>query len=127
MNPTSPSPKQQLAVWWVIWAAFQSGIVVIYYFLGRDAAATGSALAIWPLAFVPVLLSGAVRWAVLPMFHDAQKALPFFVLGLALAEVTCFLGIFVFPAHKIPLFAASVLGILQFMPLFATRYFDHPE
>jgi len=69
-------------------------------------------------------MSGAVRWSVLPMLKDAQKALPVFVVGIALAEMSCFLGLFIFPSHQMPLFIASVLGIFQFIPLFVGRYFN---
>ena len=111
-------------VWWILWAAFQVGIVVLFFLLRKPQAST-QPTELWQVGFLPVLLSGAVRWSVLPMFKDAQKALPIFVLGIALAEMSCFLGLFIFPSHQLPLFIASVLGIFQFIPVFTGRYFEN--
>ena len=122
MNP-QPNSQQQRVVWWILWGAFQTGIVVIYFFLGKSVT-PGPASAFWQVGFLPVLISGAVRWSVLPHFKDAQKALPIFIMGIALAELSCFLGLFVFPAHRLPLFIASVIGIAQFIPIYFGRYFE---
>ena len=64
-----------------------------------------------------------IRWVVLPRIGNAQAALALFMFGLAIAEATCFLGLFIFPAHKQELFALSVLGIVQFVPHFARRFY----
>jgi hypothetical protein len=118
--------KQQWTVWWFVWAAFQSGIFVIYHFLGSKggAAAPAGDASVWMAGFLPVAISAVIRWGVLPRVQTVQAALPMFVVGLALAEMACFLGVFVFPAHRQELFALSVAGIFQFMPFFARRYFD---
>jgi hypothetical protein len=122
--------KQQLAVWWFLWAAFQTGIVVLFYVLGGKGAPVKPAADgswIWLAAAGPCLASVVVRWLVLPRFSTAQTALPFFIMGIALAEATCFLGLFIFPAHKQDLFLLSFLGILQFVPFFARRFFPADE
>ena len=121
MSP-QPTPQQQRVVWWILWAVFQIGIVVIYFFLGKPMTSVPTS-AFWQVGFFPVLISGAVRWSVLPQFKDAPKALPIFIIGIALAELSCFLGLFVFPAHRLPLFIASVIGIFQFIPIYFGRYF----
>jgi hypothetical protein len=119
-----PTPQQQIIVWWVLWAAFQSGILVIYFFLGQAQSFTPTdEPTLWQLAFLPVLISGAIRWSLLPQLNDATKALPCFIVGIALAEMSCFLGIFIFPSHKLPLFVASAAGIFQFIPIYAGRYY----
>ena len=46
-----------------------------------------------------------------------------FVAGIAFAEASCFLGLFIFPAHQKELFILSALGILQFIPFFARRFY----
>lgn len=130
MDPAPPSsPKQQLLVWWVLWAAFQIGIFFLYFFLSRPASAAAPSVESlpWVIGAVPVFLSAILRWIVLPRFRDAVSALPIFLIGIALAEATCFLGLFLFPAHQRDLFILSVLGIAQFVPFFAQRYFENPE
>lgn len=120
-------PKQQLVVWWVLWAAFQMGVVMIFFVLGGGfATAEFPSLSFgpWMLGLVPCLVSSSIRWSVLPGKTSAQVALPFFVIGLAMAEATCVLGIFVFPAHRLLLFLVGFLSILQFAPGFAGRYFE---
>src|SRR6478609_12061205 len=102
MNP-------QLLVWWTLWAAFQVGIFMIYFFLGKfSSGGAASAESItWLAAIAPVLFSAVIRWVILPRVAAATAALPLFIAGIALAEVTCFLGIFIFPPHKLELFILS--------------------
>jgi hypothetical protein len=118
---TNPQP----VVWWILWAAFQIGIVIFYQFLGGPggrAEQPGSDSSAWLAGFVPFLLSAANRWLVLPRIKAVQQALAGFVVGIALAEACCFLGLFIFPAHKLELFVISFIGIFQYMPFFAGRY-----
>jgi len=118
-------PKQQVLVWWVLWGAFQSGLFMIYFMLrGTSIQATpvsGSSL-LWLAAAIPVLLSAIIRWLVLPHARNSQGALQIFIIGICLAEATCFLGLFLFPAHNLALFVISALGIFQYLPYFAGRY-----
>lgn len=72
---------------------------------------------------MPVVLSVVVRWLVLPRAVIPQLALPLFIVGIALAEATCFFGLFIFPEHKQALVLTSALGIFQFIPLFARRFY----
>jgi hypothetical protein len=128
MESPSPNQQQQRVVWWALWTAFQAGIVIIYVVLGKQTPASlPHEPGLWQLGFIPVLISGAIRWSLLPMMKDALRGLPFFIVGIALAEATCFIGLFVFPSHKTELFAASAIGIFQFIPIFLGRFFDHPE
>src|SRR4051794_21341484 len=113
-----PTQQQQRLVWWILWAAFQIGIVVIYNFLGRAHRSSPEELKPWQLGLVPALISGAIRWSLLPALKDAPKALPFFIVGIAMAEMSCFLGIFIFPSHQIQLFIASFVGIFQLIPIY---------
>jgi hypothetical protein len=120
------SSKQQLVVWWALWAAFQSGIFMFYHFLGRPPAEIerSSGFSSWWMAGItPVAISSIIRWLVLPRITRAQAALPVFVAGIAFAEAACFLGLFIFPAHQKELFILSALGIFQFIPYFARRFY----
>lgn len=118
--------KQQLLVWWVLWAAFQTGVFMLYNLLGSPSAQVSSPAldpSLWFVGIAPVALSVVIRWFVLPRAKSAQSAFPLFVIGIAMAEASCFFGLFLFPAHKQELFLLSVLGILQFVPFFARRFF----
>jgi hypothetical protein len=113
--------KPQVVVWWAMWAAFQAGIFFIYYFLRTPGELAPDSSPVWLAGAVPFLLSVVVRWAVLPRAANARLALPLFVVGIALAEASCFLGLFIFPAHRASLFYLSAAGIFQFIPTFASR------
>jgi hypothetical protein len=118
--------KQQLVMWWALWAAFQSGIFMFYHFLGRPPTelenSSGMSL-VWMAGLAPVAISSIIRWLVLPRVQRAQAALPLFVAGIAFAEAACFLGLFIFPTHQKELFILSALGIFQFVPYFARRFY----
>lgn len=122
--------KRQLIVWWVLWAAFQVGIFMIHYFVGGTHARPASPSPESPLGLAglaPFFAATIVRWILLPRVTSAPPAFPLFLVGIALAEATCFLGIFVFSDHQQLLFAASVLGIFQFIPFFARRFFSDDD
>ncbi len=145
--PSFSSAQRQRLVWWALWAAFQIGIVIIYIFVGMPKSQSpvdvpGLAKhgkvtfsndlvdppakkepVLWQLALIPVLISVVLRWTVLPTIEEPTKALSVMVIGIALAEATCFQGIFIFPSHQFPLFFASAAGIFQFIPIYVGRYF----
>ena len=112
-------------VWWSLWVAFLVAIGCYYQFLGGAQAQSATPVSnssAWLAGLAPLLLSVLIRWLVLPRSHAAQLALAWFVIGIAFAEVCCFLGLFIFPAQKQVLFAMSFVGVFQFMPIFASRY-----
>jgi hypothetical protein len=121
--------RAQMTVWWVLWAAFQAGIVMVYHTLSSatpQPPQTGlGGSSAWFAAIVPLAISAMIRWLVLPGVRIAQTALVLFIVGIAMAESTSFLGLFIFPAHSQDLFVLSVLGIFQFVPFFARRYFPN--
>lgn len=115
----------QLVVWWSMWAAFLFAIVCYYQFLGTapaQSAPPGSNSSAWLASLAPLLLSVIIRWLVLPRISTARPALALFVIGIAFAEMCCFLGLFIFPAHKEALSVMSFIAVFQFMPFFASRY-----
>lgn len=124
--PGKPLPPH--FVWWILWAAFFAGLCQIYYFLAVAPASrpahppADSSPFMAALGLLPLAASIIVRWAILPRMTSRQQALPAFILGIALAEATCYLGIFFFPAFRLPLFVFSLLGIGQFIPVFAKRF-----
>lgn len=126
-GPDASRIRSQLLVWWIIWAAILFGLVAVYVALGRAPART-PALGENPLTglagLAPLFVSIIVRWLVLPRFQDPQRALVMFILGLGLAESCGFLGIFLGGVYKDDIFLLGVLGVAQFMPLFARKLFE---
>ena len=116
--------KGPVLVMWMIWAALQTGVFIIYFVIGGsqpEPAASPMDSALWQLALVPVFISTVVRWFALPSARSFQAGFQCMIIGLATAESACIIGLFVYPAHKEGLFAAGALGILQFIPLYARR------
>jgi hypothetical protein len=122
-DPAAPRRRARLMVWWIIWAGVLGGLVMIYVFLGRtpqprrspQESLTGL------VGLGPLFLSVVTRWLVLPRFRTADRALPVFIVGLAMAEGCGILGIFLGGPYRDDLFLLGVLGILQFVPLFAGK------
>jgi hypothetical protein len=126
----SNQTKQQLIVWWVLWGAFQVGIFFIYNLLGGAGAPSRTVTdgsPVWLAALAPLVLSAMVRWLVLPRVRQPRTALSLSIVGIAMAEATCLMGLFIFPAHKRELFFLSALGIFQFIPFYARRYFAQDD
>jgi hypothetical protein len=97
--------------------------VVVYVILGQNSSTHEGGLPL-VVAFMPFALSMIVRWGILPRINDARKALPAFLVGLAMAESSCYFGLFLFPLHKLPLFGLALLGLAQLCPVFALRYYE---
>src|SRR6187401_3133152 len=104
--------KQPPIIWWMIWGALLSGVFVMYFsFANKTSTSSPSEAgsAIWVAGLIPCAVSAVVRWLVLPRAKRAQTAFSIFVIGVALAEMTCVLGFFIFDTHKNELF---ILGVL---------------
>lgn len=119
--------RPTVIVWWILWLTFQTGIGFFYYFLGgvggrAPAAGADGDSSLWLIALGPLFLSVVMRWVFVERTVQAQRALAFFILGIAMAESVCFIGLFLAPAHKLELFILSALGIAQFIPVFASRF-----
>ena len=117
--------KQMLLVWWIAWAAVLGGLVVIYLVLGRgpvkpEPVADKEVLK-HLVGLVPLFVSVVIRWLVLPRFDSLQRAFPLYIVGLALAEACGILGIFLGGPFRDDLFVLGVLGVTQFVPIFARQ------
>ena len=82
---------------------------------------------LWLAALGPLALSIIIRWVILPRIRDAQTALTFFIVGIAFAQSVCFMGIYIFPAHKEQLLVCSLAGIFQFIPYYVGRYYPRDD
>ena len=116
--------KPQLIVWWTLWFALLSGVVIQYAILSKNSVTAEPLSLNSPLllaCLAPFTLSMIIRWVLLPRAKNATTALPIYLVGMVMAEATCLLGIFLAPGHQQPLFIASVVGIFQYIPVFAQR------
>ncbi len=122
-NSQATPPRQQLLVFWVLWAAFLAGVGVQYHFLHRTSPPPADDSKTWIAAAGPLLVSMILRWNVIPRIGSATTLLPIMIVGIALAESATFIGIFLFPAHQWELFLGSLLCLAQFAPVYAARLF----
>lgn len=119
----NPAAKQMLLIWWLVWAAVLVGLLVIYFALGRGPIKPSPDKDVLKnlVGLVPLFVSIVIRWLVLPRFDSLRRALPLYVVGLALAEACGILGIFLGGAYRDDLLVLGVLGVTQFVPIFARK------
>ncbi len=120
--------RTQLKVWWLLWVGILAGLILIYLASVRgrpllsnlppEKALTGL------IGLVPLFVSIVIRWLVLPRFRTLAGAFPMFVAGLVLAEACGILGIFLGGPYRDDLFVLGVLGIAQYIPLFARHLLE---
>jgi hypothetical protein len=128
MTPEAQRARARLKMWWILWAAILAGPIVIYlaYVRGKplpanlppEKALTGL------IGVVPLFVSIVIRWLVLPRFRTLAGAFPMFLAGLVLAEGCGLLGIFLGGPYRDDLFILGVLGIAQYVPLFARHLLE---
>ena len=127
-NPQAQRNRAKLIVWWTIWGAILSGLVIIYLVLGRNQPVPKNVAAekmfTGLIGLIPMVVSVVVRWLVLPRISDMNRALVVFVMGLALAEGCGILGIFLGGPYRDDLFLLGVFGIVQYIPIFAKNYIE---
>jgi len=130
-SPPSSGPNSvafQILVWWIIWVGIISGLGIVYFVLGRREVPPVETVG--PLGLVtlaPLVMSALVRWLVLPRFRDIRMALPFFVIGLGLAEGAGVLAVILGGPYRNELVLLSDAAVLQFIPLFAVKQFNAPR
>lgn len=127
MNRMNDVAIRQVKVWWAIWFSFQVGLFFYYFLLVKPPegpsrpSPTGSG---WMVVLVPLALSAVCRWVLLPRAKNLQMAFVQFILGIAFAEAVCFFAIFLFPERLQVLFPLSVVGVFQFVPVYARRIME---
>jgi len=123
-GPDSQRAHAQLTIWWIVWGVVVTGLVVIYLLFGCGPTRAGSDLLVNLSGVVPLFVSIIIRWLVLPRYSDLARAFPMYVVGLALAEGCGLLGIFLGGVYRDDLLVLGVLGVVQFVPLFAKRMLE---
>jgi hypothetical protein len=122
----TPPAKTTLIVWWLIWLGILGALVSVRIVVGDRAEELGAGGKSGLLAYVgvgPLVLSTLLRWFVMPRMTERAQALVVFVVGVSLAEGCGLLGIFLGGEHRDTLFLLGIIGVAQWIPLFATRYF----
>lgn len=124
MHP-SPALFPPKLIWWVCWIGILIGLTFIHGAIPTDPATAPTEGALRNLPLIPLLISSALRWVVLPRITRANAAFVVFIVGLALAEAGSVIGLFLVPELRPTYFALGVFGVLQYAPLFLRR-FDEP-
>ncbi len=124
------SPSKKPLILWILWFAALNGLIVLHVVVGKGVP-LGSNPASEPfspvlaIGLVAIVLSAAVRWFLIPKAEKPETRLTLMIVGLALNEAAALLGLFLvppsFPETKLTLFSASLIGILQFAPIFTTK------
>ena len=128
MPPPQGRPQApQFIVFWIIWFAIFSGLVILQFFIGGGVP-SGSPQGDGPL-LIPVIAFGMavvavfVRFGVLPRIKELEKKLPLMIVGLALSEGVGILGMLAVPAPfgatKLLLLAVSLICIILQAPVYA--------
>lgn len=125
--PDSPETRAQLRLWWIIWAAMLPSVILLEVLLPRgkiDPITHTADLMVQLCGVVPLFVSIVIRWLILPRFTSLSRALPMFIVGLATAEACGILGIVFGGPYRDAIFTLSILGIVQFVPLFARQLIE---
>ncbi len=127
----SPQPIQ----FWVVWIAITVGLVPIIQFVGGGfpdgTSETKLALPLLLATIAGAFISTIIRWTVLPKYNTAIPLFITMIIGLALAELTGFLALFLvgpqFPTEQKFALIFSLLAILQYIPLYSKKAAQPPS
>lgn len=123
-------PPPTAMVFWVIWFALFSGMFVILQFAGGGwpSGSNTEPYLSHPMFWVPLAAfcaSQFVRWFVLPRFTKPETMLPPAIIGMALAEGSMILALFVLPKEMVEgkqiLIVLGFLGVLTFVPVYLMK------
>ncbi len=121
---TPRSSAARAMLWWILWAGMTAGLVAINYAMGRMPESGPAVRSVGAdlVGIATLLTSCLARWWVLPRVRRVQTAFVLFLVGVALAGDCGLIGI-VGGAHRQELVVLGVAGMIQWMPLFARRFF----
>jgi len=119
--------KSHLMVWWIVWAGILGMVCAVYFIFTKNKPlppAASAELLLNIAGFVPLFVSVIIRWLVLPRYSDPVRAFVVFIIGLSLADACSMFGIFIGGGYRDALFMLGVLGIIQYAPFYARRFFE---
>jgi hypothetical protein len=117
-------------VFWMIWFSLFAGMFIILQFAGGGwpSGTNSEPYLSHPLFWVPVgafSVSQMVRWFVLPRFTKPEAMLAPAIIGMAMAEGTMILALFVLPKEMVEgrqiLIIFGFLGVLTFVPVYLMK------
>jgi hypothetical protein len=121
-DPEAPRVKTTIMLLWIIWASSLGFLGILCLVLGHGAASPAGNPAVNLVGFVPLFVSIVIRWLVLPRSGAQPGALlVMVVIGTALAETCGILGLLLGGPYRQDLFILGMLGVAQFVPIFARR------
>jgi hypothetical protein len=124
-GPNASRVESTIKVLWMIWAGTLGALGMIYLALGRGALAPAGNLAVNLIGFVPLFVSIVLRWLALPRSGmPPGRLLVMFVVGIALADACGIFGIILGGPYRQDLFVLGLLGVGQWVPLFARRVME---
>lgn len=131
MNPEAERqpPWPPMLVWWVVWFGLLAGFLQVWHFGSSLPPAKATPTLDLLAALVgagALIVSAAIRWLLLPRIGRARVAFILFIVGQALAEAGGYCGIFLGGARRDLLALAGLLGLLQFLPRLARRFWMAP-
>lgn len=97
-----------------------NGLVIQRAFLAKGLGSDSSPLAF--IAVIPLVVSAGIRFFLLPRMKTKQKAFPIFVVGLATAEASGLVGLFLGGGDRDVFVIAGLVMLLLHAPLFARNY-----
>jgi hypothetical protein len=121
----SQQPPIQITAW-IIWFATLNGLVMIQFFIGGGFPSginenTPPALLRY-LPAAPAFFALVIRFLIIPRIPTPPKRLPAMIIGIALAEATGILGIFLLDkshgSTQLTFFTLSLLAILALAPVY---------
>jgi hypothetical protein len=125
---TDQQIKARLLVWWAIWGATTSFLLLLYFVFAfgkpMPVNASTSDLPRHLAGIVPLFLSIVIRWLILPRYTEEGRALVLFIVGVALAEACGILGLFLGGPYRDSLWVLGLLAVGQYVPFYARKLFD---
>jgi hypothetical protein len=129
MTQDQSNNSPQKVTFWIIWLSVLAGMFFILFFAAGgwpsgDETKSDSRMLI-SISLSGVLISTIIRWLILPRISSAQSLLSTMIIGLAFAESTGILGLFLiesdFPGTQKMMFIASIVGVLQYIPTYTLQ------
>ena len=126
MNPPPQAPAPPV-VFWVIWFAILSGLMIMQFFVGGGIP-TGGGQEKEPVIWQVLALGAAaaaliVRFIIIPRLAGLEKKLPLMIIGLALSEGIGIIGMFVVPPEhastRLFMLGTALVCIVLSAPVYA--------